>query len=158
MASRHFVLYVHSPVFLWLISTQIFAHLYQHQACWYLQELQDFCLDMQVHQPLCCWCSAQCLFHSNNGILNILGGRSVTSNDLRFRSVTSNRNSWKGIYKLDYRALFTFLWPVGWREQYFVLKFLTFKRCFWNRCIFEIKLKKLPFVNEHFNTFYRGTS
>jgi hypothetical protein len=94
MASRHFVLYVHSPVFLWLISTQIFAHLYQHQACWYLHELQDFCLDMQVRLLQCCWCSVQCLFHSNNGILNILGDRSVTSNDLRFRSVTSNRNSW----------------------------------------------------------------
>ena len=105
MASWHFVLYVHSPVFLWLISTQIFAHLYQHQACWYLHELQDFCLDMQVHQLLCCWCSVQCLFHSNNGILNILGDRNVTSNDLRFRSVTSNRNSWKEIYKLDYIPL-----------------------------------------------------
>ena len=101
MASWHFVLYVHSPVFLWLISTQIFAHLYQHQACWYLHELQDFCLDMQVHQLQCCWCSVQCLFHSNNGILNILGDRSVTSNDLRFRSVTSNRNSWKEIDKLE---------------------------------------------------------
>ena len=137
MASWHFVLYVHSPVFLWLISTQIFAHLYQHQACWYLHELQDFCLDMQVHQLQCCWCSVQCLFHSNNGILNILGDRSVTWNDLRFRSVTSNRNSWnknlkirlehflvifgeegpnlrmsdfwsRGIHKWDYRALFTF--------------------------------------------------